>query len=71
MKEQNWLWNYRTKEGIQRSLQGLVRRSVYLNDYTAAFSIFNDQYDFLQDCYRCFFEDVKAHALAEFAQLIL
>jgi acyl carrier protein phosphodiesterase len=71
MKEQNWLWGYSTKEGIERSLQGLVRRSVYLNDHTAAFSIFNDQYGFLQDCYTSFFKDVKAHALEEFRQLIL
>ncbi len=71
MKAQNWLFNYSTKEGIERSLQGLVRRSNYLTESETAFLLFNEQYAFLNDCYHHFFKDVKTHAEKELAQLLL
>lgn len=71
MKEQNWLLNYRTKEGIEKSLQGLVRRSAYISDHLTGYRLFNDNYALLGECYNSFFEDVKTHAKIEFAQLLL
>lgn len=71
MKEQNWLWNYRKKEGIEKSFGGLVRRSAFLSDHLTAFTLFNEHYAFLQECYNHFFKDVKNHAQKELAQLLL
>lgn len=62
MKEQNWLYNYRTREGIGKSIQGLVRRSAYLTDHQTAFNLLNEHYDFLKNCYQVFIKDVKTFA---------
>ncbi len=71
MKEQNWLLHYRTREGTERSLQGLVRRCAYTNDHSTAMTLFEANYDFLQACYNNFIQDVKNHAQKELAYLLL
>ncbi|MGI8598414.1 MAG: ACP phosphodiesterase [Chitinophagaceae bacterium] len=71
MRSQNWLYNYHTKEGIDRSLYGLVRRSAYLTDHTTAFNLFNNNYDTLQNNYNIFFGDVKSFAKQQFDNLDL
>jgi len=71
MKKENWLLNYGTMEGIERSLQGLVRRSAYLTDHKTAFHLLNINYSLLQDCYGNFIEDVKTHSKKQFEQLVL
>ena len=62
MKAENWLYNYRTKEGIGKSIRGLVRRSAYLTDYETAILLLNENYDFLKSCYQLFIKDVKSFA---------
>ena len=70
MKRDNWLFNYKEKWGIERSMHGLVRRSLYMTDHTEGFNIFNEQYLYLQHCYTLFAEDVKSFAKNEFKQLV-
>jgi len=62
MQTQNWLYNYRYREGIQKSFGGLVRRSVYLTESDTAFQVFNDSYEKLQMCYAAFFPELKKFA---------
>jgi acyl carrier protein phosphodiesterase len=62
MKTENWLWNYRTHQGIQRSLQGLVRRAAYLAESETAFQLFQQHYIELKECYTAFIPDVKSFA---------
>jgi acyl carrier protein phosphodiesterase len=62
MKSNNWLYNYRTKYGIERSFGGIVRRSQYLEESNTAFQIFNDNIDFLQECYDVFFPQLQMFA---------
>lgn len=71
MKQDNWLLNYGKRWGIERSMAGLVRRSLYMPDHKAAFNTFNEQYLYLQNCYDLFQKDVKDFAKKEFAQLVL
>jgi acyl carrier protein phosphodiesterase len=59
MKHEDWLYNYRTRAGIEKSLIGLVRRSSFYNDSTTACNLFNEHYNYLQECYSLFFGDVK------------
>ncbi|MBD0280230.1 MAG: DUF479 domain-containing protein [Flavisolibacter sp.] len=70
MKKENWLFQYQYKEGIGRSLQGLVRRSSHLSDHTTALQLLQEHYDALQQCYTVFFSDVKIFAQQELAQLV-
>ncbi len=67
MQAQDWLYHYRFRFGIEKSFGGLVRRSAYLTDSTAAFHIFETNYAALQQCYIHFFPAVKKMA-AEWLQ---
>ncbi len=57
MKEHNWLYNYRTRWGIGKSLGGVVRRAAYLTESDTAFVLFEQHYQLLQDCYRHFWDE--------------
>ena len=58
MKSQNWLYNYRTTDGIHKSLGGVVRRATYLTEADTAFQLFQQHFQLLQDCYRLFWTDL-------------
>jgi acyl carrier protein phosphodiesterase len=70
MQSQNWLYNYGKKEGIQKSFEGLIRRSAYLTDAAPAFAIFNEQLAALQECYNAFFPSLKKFAALQYEQLM-
>jgi acyl carrier protein phosphodiesterase len=70
MKMDDWLYNYRYRQGIERSLRGLVRRAVYLSESATAYSLFLEQYGALQQCYREFFPDVKQFAKQRLNELL-
>ncbi len=69
MKQQNWLNNYQFTWGIERSLEGVVRRSAYLTDSKTAFHLFETHYQHLQACYNRFFPALKQFAEKELAIL--
>jgi acyl carrier protein phosphodiesterase len=62
MKQQNWLYNYRTRWGIKKSLGGVVRRAAYIDDYETAYEIFEEHYQLLDDCFRHLWTDLKPFA---------
>jgi len=59
MKAQNWLYNYRYLQGIEKSLAGVVRRAKYLEESDTAYFLFNEHYDKLKKLYEIFFPDLK------------
>lgn len=69
MKENNWLFNYRSAFGIGKSMAGLVRRATYLSDSTQAMALFEQHYQLFKDCYRHFWADVKSYARNEHERL--
>jgi acyl carrier protein phosphodiesterase len=69
MKEQNWLFHYGSREGIEKSFGGLVRRALYLSESATAFSIFNKHYQELENCYQLFFPELKNFSAQYLAQL--
>lgn len=66
MEEQDWLYSYRSIEGIRKSLQGLVRRSAYLTESNTAAKLLDEHYDFLRDCYYQLWLDIKLFATEQF-----
>ena len=66
MKSQNWLYNYRTVWGTERSFAGLVRRSSYLEESDTASKLFHLHYQPLQACYRHFWQEVKPFAQKQY-----
>lgn len=51
MRENNWLFNYRTLQGANRSLQGLHRRAQHMPEPAQAYDIFIINYYALAQCY--------------------
>lgn len=69
MKAHNWLYHYRYREGIQKSLDGVVRRSKYLTESDTAYLLFIEHYDELNQFYKLFFPDLKLMTLNFLKQL--
>lgn len=69
MRMQNWLFGYRTAEGIYKSFGGLVRRSKYLKESEMAFKIFLEHYKDLEQCYFAFFPELKNYAFEKLAEI--
>ncbi len=65
MKTQNWLYGYRTEEGIRQSFSGIARRSAYLPGSEDVFHLFIEQKQPLQHCYRLLWKDIKTFAESE------
>jgi acyl carrier protein phosphodiesterase len=63
MHTQDWLYNYRLKEGLYNSLEGLSRRAAYMGNAEKACRLFDANYDELQNCYTDFFPSLKDFAL--------
>jgi acyl carrier protein phosphodiesterase len=70
MKTQNWLFNYRTRQGAGKGFSGLVHRSAYLSESDTAFHIFEEHYQLLQECYRHFWAEIKPFARNQFELLL-
>jgi acyl carrier protein phosphodiesterase len=70
MKSQNWLYNYKERKGIERSLRGLVKRAAFLYEHETAFRLFEEHYAVLEACYQRFIPDVKEFAKQRLRQLI-
>lgn len=58
MKEHDWLSNYRSYDGIRRSLYGLHRRAKQMPDPAAAFDLFRAEETLLRTYYESFIGDV-------------
>ncbi len=70
MKTDNWLYHYKTKEGIKKSLRGMIRRANFISDSDKAIDLFHQHYDALQQCYQQFFPDVKLMAKQKLDELL-
>lgn len=70
MKKYNWLYNYRTDWGTERSFGGLVRRSAYLEESDTAAQIFQQHYQRFSECYRQFWTDMKPFAEKRLNELL-
>ncbi len=70
MKMENWLYNYRTFDGIEKSLRGLIRRAAFISDSKPAVELLHTNYDELKSYYEEFFPAVKQFAKQKSAELL-
>ena len=70
MTKYDWLYNYKSRQGIEKSFEGLVRRSSYLTESTIAFEIFNEHYDSMNLLYHEFYPAIKTFAAHQLQQLL-
>lgn len=69
MKQQDWLYHYYQRQGIERAFAGLVHRASFMSESTTAFSIFNQHYSALSACYIEFFPALVSHSFNVFNEL--
>jgi len=70
MKLQNWLYEYRLKEGIRKSFNGLVHRAAYLHESEVGYKIFTANYEALSNCYNAFFPELREYAFENLHNLL-
>lgn len=70
MKQHNWLYNYRHRQGMARSFEGLVNRALYLHESSIAYNLFEKHYDQLRDHYKAFFPSLKKYAFNKMQELL-
>lgn len=70
MSRHNWLYNYRTVTGAEKSFAGVVHRAAYLTNSANVFSAFLDNYSSMRQYYSAFFPEVKAFAKATLDELV-
>lgn len=58
MREHNWLYGYRTVQGMQRALNGLARRAAHIPPIENAYKTFIGHYYQLAQCYYEFIDDI-------------
>jgi acyl carrier protein phosphodiesterase len=63
MRDQDWLYHYRYKEGIYNSFAGLARRAAYMPAPEQACELFVTHYRDLEACYREFFPSLRDFAV--------
>jgi acyl carrier protein phosphodiesterase len=69
MRAQDWLFNYRYKQGILNSFEGLARRAAYMGSSEQAGQLFEKHYSGLEACYTDFFPALQDFALRTLEQL--
>ncbi len=70
MIKHNWLYNYKSKWGIAKSFEGLVKRSRYLTESFIAYELLNQHYEAMNSCYKAFYPDLKKFAADQLQQLL-
>jgi acyl carrier protein phosphodiesterase len=70
MQSQDWLYNYRTDIGMQKSFGGLRKRAKYIEETETAFQIFLDNKKIIQESYDAFFPALKNFALNKSTELL-
>jgi acyl carrier protein phosphodiesterase len=70
MRKYDWLYNYKSKEGIQKSFDGLARRAKYLKESAVAFELFNQHYYTIKQHYENFYPGLKKFAAHQLQQLM-
>lgn len=70
MREQDWLYNYRSNEGMQKSFGGLAYRALYIEETETAYAIFKENKHHIQQYYDIFFPDVKSFTIHKIEELL-
>lgn len=66
MEEGDWLYNYRTDQGIRFSMQNVLNKAKYLNKDIAVFQTFTENKDSLSQYFEQFFPDLFKAAKINF-----
>ena len=69
MHTQDWLYNYRLDEGMQKSFGGLRQRAAYISETETAYHIFLSNKQKIRGAYDAFFPEVKGFAAGKWEEI--
>ena len=69
MHTQDWLYNYRFDEGMQKSFGGLRQRAAYISETETAYHIFLSNKQKIRGGYDAFFPEVKGFAAGKWEEI--
>ena len=61
MKKYDWLYNYKSIYGIEKSFSGLVYKTKYVDNASAAVAIFHKHFNEIEQAYQAFMPDLYNH----------
>lgn len=70
MQKQDWLFHYKSDEGIAKSFAGLQRRATYMNNTDLAMEIFKENKNEMKLLYQEFFPQIQQYALTKLKDII-
>ncbi len=69
MEEYNWLYHYKNREGIEKSIRGICKRYPILGEAEPALAIFESRFDNFQEVYEDFFLNFMKKSEKDFSFL--
>lgn len=66
MEEYNWLYHYKNREGIEKSIRGICKRYPILGEAEPALAIFESRFDDFQEMYEDFFPQLHKEVRKRF-----
>lgn len=70
MQQQNWLFHYQFKDGLQKSLTGLQRRAKYIEEVTTAFTLLEQNEALLESYFEAYWPQLFTFATISYQSLI-
>lgn len=70
MKKYDWLYNYKTIYGIEKSFSGLVYKTKYVDNAAAAVAIFHKHFNEIEQAYNAFMPDLYDYSEAFISQVV-
>ena len=71
MKSQNWLVNYREKEGIQRTLNGMTRRAKFDSKMNESMELLVEKEAEFEVIFFGFFKDLETFAREKLQEILI
>jgi acyl carrier protein phosphodiesterase len=66
MEEYNWLYHYKNREGIEKSIRGICKRHPVLGEADPALDIFESRFHDLKAIYQDFFPELHEEVRKKF-----
>lgn len=69
MEQYNWLYGYKSEEGIEKSIRGICRRYPRLGSPDLALELFKEHYAHMASCFSAFFPELIKASQTEFIRI--
>ncbi len=69
MEKQDWLYNYKSMQGLERVFAGMSRRAKFDSKMEKGVFVLKEHYEVFEDEFRSFFPQIQAYVLSEIRKM--